>query len=228
MSDTTRTEYDRLIDEYMSGNLSPADQQAFDQKLAGDPALRRLFDAELEITRSVRRDAADVPIVKPVMSAHLLARIAETAPGSPGRNSVSATGRGGFFAWRGLITIVALVGVGVAGFFLLPDISRRQPAPAAQSKVSSPSPVVPPAQQRDNSTPRSGQAADGEQPLMAPAPAVVVPERAAKSAPPQTQRPKAEPRDDERALREYMEAQEKSAAAPVEENDEVRTTIGSK
>ena len=226
-----RTDYDRLIEEYMAGTMSPAALRAFDQQLASDPALRRLLDAELEITRTVRRDTAAVPTVKPVMSAHLLARIAETAPGSSARGAGSVAGSPtGSAVWRRLFVIATICGVGILLFFLFPDRSSHQPAPVPAPKPAalqetSPAVVQPQVVDTDSTTPtvrNTESAAKEKGVLAAPRPTATAPSRTeAKSVTKQ-------PRDDGRALREYMEKKEKSAAGAVEENDEVHTTIGSK
>ena len=248
MSDRMRTGYDRLIDEYMAGTMTPAAQREFDRMLATDPSLRRLLDAELEIARSMRRTIGTIPNVQPAMSASLLARIAETAPAAsrvPSGAGASTAGMAGS-AWSWVVTAMVICGVGgglllssnrqsgertdaVRDTTVRPLIAPSPAAPAATPTALSSTPAPEPGSGLERSSALHSPdnrtiVRDSTIATLRPAPPVSV-ARATKPRTPAPDQPAARQRDDERAIREYMEQKEKSAPTPVEVDDRIHTTV---
>lgn len=73
-------DYDRIIEMYLDGALSPVEEREFRALLEIDPQLKSLFDAELAVRATFEEDAEAVPVETERSYARFLAALSATAP----------------------------------------------------------------------------------------------------------------------------------------------------
>lgn len=113
--------YDRIIDQYLDGALSPVEEREFRNLLEMDADLRRLFEAELAVRATFEEDAEAIPVETERSYARFLAALAVTSPAAGGDGAGSAMGSstrgGGGWLPAGVAKLAGAVAVtlGLAG-----------------------------------------------------------------------------------------------------------------
>jgi len=125
---------DAIIDLYMNGRMTPADEQEFRRMLDVDPALRRAFETERAISGALLRDRAALPPVDPESRTKLLAALA-SAPvpeGLPSSGTSAGSGSSIVMALKGAVAVAVVAGIVAVGGLLLP---RGETAKVPESQV---------------------------------------------------------------------------------------------
>ncbi|HVK38161.1 MAG TPA: hypothetical protein VNA88_06500 [Candidatus Kapabacteria bacterium] len=145
--------YDRIIDQYLDGALSPVEEREFRNLLEIDADLRSLFEAELAVRATLEEDAEAIPVETERSYARFLAALAATGPATGGDGASSAAGSSprGAGGWipAGVAklagAVVVTLGLAGAGWYALglDDDADQRATPSATT--SSPSAIERPA-----------------------------------------------------------------------------------
>lgn len=144
---------DHAIERYLSGKMSPAEEQNLHRLAASDPELKRALRVELSIRRAFAADRAAVPVEDPHTRASLVAALGSlgTAGAAGTASAAPAAGflAGGFAKILG-VGVVAL-GLGSSAYFLPGMIDSEPGSPAmgtsAPALIATPAPAAPSALQ---------------------------------------------------------------------------------
>ena len=133
-----RSNNERLIDRYIAGRMSPAEEKQFLARAEADPALRRLLKTEQVIGRAIQKDLAAIPLAATEPSPLILAKLAASNPAAIAGAAANATASSGssfigtfLFGTKlaqVIVAIVAVTGIAVGTYALAPlfDTSSRE------------------------------------------------------------------------------------------------------
>ncbi len=126
-----------MIERYVQGQMTNAEQREFEQLLASNESLRTLVVAEQRITSALQADKRAVPLIAVEPAAHLLATLHATPARSTGGQPEGFWSRFSLWSawsWVVVFTSVATVGT-VAGALFFPFLS---PSPKHSVPVAAP------------------------------------------------------------------------------------------
>ena len=148
MSDDNR--YDAIIDRYINGQMAPAEEADFRRLVELDPELRRLFEADLRMVETMRREHEALEGVEHAESySRFLMGLAASVPStSEPEAAANGTGprddaeRGGY---RWLLGGLVLLLLAAVAFVVMHDEPSSPPPPTGDTTRARPSAIQPPA-----------------------------------------------------------------------------------
>ncbi len=139
---------DRLIDNYMNGRMSAAEEREFFRRLDVDPILRRAFETERTISGALLRDRSALPPADPGSRVRLLALLAALPAGAGGAGRMAGKfTKTGSAALKGTIATVVAGGISVGIYTAVRFDQSLHDLPTAEQEiiVARPEPLPPPA-----------------------------------------------------------------------------------
>jgi hypothetical protein len=154
--------YDRMIDQYLNGQMKPEEAREFQELLKVDPDLKTLFSADMVVDRVLSNDRENLPAERPEAYAHFLGLLATSVPAAQqmaasksgatsaaktaavgkGATGAAAVGKGTILgsiltggAIKAVIGAVAIVGVAAGTYFGVPALRSGAAGPSAERQI---------------------------------------------------------------------------------------------
>lgn len=128
--------HDQLIERYMGGRMSAAEEREFLSLAGSDERLGHLLDAERAITSGTQKERTRMPGAATSPGAHLLAKLAATPAAAPAAVTGMMALKNGTV--QAVIAAVALLGIIIGAIFIAPLIRDENQA----AGTAAPAPVV--------------------------------------------------------------------------------------
>jgi|GEM_PF-1684602 len=130
-----RSTDDILVENYLTGMMTPAEKAAFVERMKSDESIRRLVEADAIITTGMRKEMGTMATGAMEPGAELMARLAATTPAI----GTAVTGSGGAIAaalFSGstvkiLVGAIGVAGIAIGTFLVAPLMRHDEPAAVA-------------------------------------------------------------------------------------------------
>lgn len=167
----TRNEYERLVEQYLEGAMSPADEQEFFIRVAVDSNLRQTLKAHRIVESAIRKHRDAISSRQLEVRTRLVSMLGPIETHHPGAGSDTITGgspsetlRPPFssmtpeFVWS--LAAVAAIALAIGVFVVAPMLHRNEAVRPERTATASPRAIAPSSPVPTQHSPTVGQASE--------------------------------------------------------------------